>query len=38
MVIRTRYPWMNAATGQVFVAIAAAAVLGAALLSYLGYE
>ena len=38
MIVSTRFPWMNETTGQKFAAIAAFAVLGAALLSYLGYK
>ena len=38
MVISARHTWMNQATGQAFVAIAIAAVIGATVLSYLGFK
>ena len=38
MVISARHTWMNQATGKVFVAIAIAAVIGATVLSYLGFK
>jgi hypothetical protein len=38
MVISARHPWMNQATGQIFVAIAVASVIGATVLSYLGFR
>ena len=37
MLISTRYGWMNEPTGQIFVAIAIAAVLFASVLTALGY-
>ncbi|MDB5558816.1 MAG: hypothetical protein JWQ36_1750 [Enterovirga sp.] len=38
MIISAHHPWMNQPTGQVFVAIAVAAVIGATFLSYLGFK